>query len=380
MSKYKTLVLWDDFDPYALINRSGMPVWTGTWSELPIKLPRNAKSIVEKEGIYDIPQKKKKNPTKKGMSLTELRREYKRLKIGQEPSKKQSKSQANAKKAMNLYHSGKANSLKEAWAMVKGKKNPRKDVIYSDTARSLFESFKTKAQAKKYILENATQWGREFTNKGQYKAIYFSIEPLRSHYKVTPRSKYFSDVEKVMIKAYTPKSNPRKTARRAYTKPKWSIFERTSGRPYVRIYRGSTEGQFRSERAAEKWLDENIQGITNMSAIYISKDSLDEAKKDAAADYRNPRKRRNSRPTRTQISSTLRAARRGASQGYEPTTTKHTWQGYDYWVTYDPFEEYYYASLNQRWKKSNGLPIGRLMFRSKDALIRAARKHIERNH
>ena len=63
---------------------------------------------------YSNPRKRK-NGTKKGQARKTARRAY--MKNGKSAAQK--RAQANAKKAMNLYKSGKARSLKAAWRMVK---------------------------------------------------------------------------------------------------------------------------------------------------------------------------------------------------------------------------------------------------------------------
>lgn len=121
--------------------------------------------------------------------------------------------------------------------------------------------------------------------------------------------------------------------------------------------------------------EKNQANAKNAMNLYHSgkADSLKEA-------WAMVKRKNNPRPTRTQISSTLRSARRGAREKHPTETTKHTFQGYDYWITYDPFEGYYYASLNQRWKMPRSKkPIGILRYKSKDSLIKKAREIIAYN-
>lgn len=212
-------------------------------------------------------------------------------------SRKQEKNQANAKKAMNLYHSGKADSLKEAWAMVKRKNNPRK------------------------------------RRNSSYKIIVTNIL-----YDVLSNDYFDHPIAKGLVSRIREKGHPQEI-----------VILNLSPKEYDFVKDVYEERFYMIDRSPE------------------------------VLKHRSKRKN-NPRPTRTQISSTLRSARRGAREKHPTETTKHTFQGYDYWITYDPFEEYYYASLNQRWKMPRSKkPIGILRYKSKDSLIKKAREIIAYN-
>ena len=94
--------------------------------------------------------------------------------------------QRNAKKAMKLYHSGKASSLKAAWRMVKGgaKSNPRKRKRNSNHSPSSFgwqaklQTGLTKAlrQMKKFTVENGYKLGEKTFSYVNLDALEYAAE------------------------------------------------------------------------------------------------------------------------------------------------------------------------------------------------------------